>query len=359
MKLWTLTTSSPRSAAARAARAQRSGWHGIGVTDSQNLAGDVWVALTSMADATDRIELGTAVTNPVTRHPAVTAAAAQSVAAIAGGRVTVGIGRGDSALAHLGRAPARVEVLERYISALRTYLRGGEVAFDDLGFSESTAPDVATLGLADTPNSSRLLWRREDDPHISVEVAATGPRVIAAAARTADRIIFALGADEARLQWGIETAHAARVDAGLDPEGIEFGAYVNVVAHPDIEVARSLVAGSLTTFARFSVMHGKVSGPADDSEREVLQNLRDSYDMTTHTRSDSAQAGSLTPEFIDRYAIVGGPQHCISRLEALESIGIEKLIVIGSSPGSDIDEAHRAENTIANDVLPAFDDTRT
>ena len=76
MKLWTLVTSSPRSAARRAEEAERAGWHGLGVTDSQNLAGDAWVALTAMARVTDRLELGTSVTNPVTRHPAVTAAAA-------------------------------------------------------------------------------------------------------------------------------------------------------------------------------------------------------------------------------------------------------------------------------------------
>ena len=44
MKLWSLTTSSPSGLARRAERAERDGWAGIGVTDSQNLAGDAWVA---------------------------------------------------------------------------------------------------------------------------------------------------------------------------------------------------------------------------------------------------------------------------------------------------------------------------
>jgi len=42
----------------------------------ENLAGDARIALGVAASATDRIELGTSVTNPVTRHPAVAAAAA-------------------------------------------------------------------------------------------------------------------------------------------------------------------------------------------------------------------------------------------------------------------------------------------
>ena len=97
--------------------------------------------------------------------------AAHALAVESGGRVTIGIGRGDSALAHLGRAPASVAHTERYVRVLRLYLRGEPVSFDDLGFSESTAPDVATLGLADTPSASRLVWRAADDPVVTVEVA--------------------------------------------------------------------------------------------------------------------------------------------------------------------------------------------
>jgi 5,10-methylenetetrahydromethanopterin reductase len=113
---WALQTSSARSAPTRAARREAEGWDAMGVTDSQNLAGDAWVALTAAAARTTTLKLGTAVTNPATRHPAVTAAAASA----AGDRVSIGIGRGDSALAHLGRAPASVADLDRYVHAVRT-----------------------------------------------------------------------------------------------------------------------------------------------------------------------------------------------------------------------------------------------
>ncbi len=354
MKLWTLVTSSPRTATRRAEEAEADGWHGMGVTDSQNLAGDAWVALAAMAGVTDRLELGTSVTNPVTRHPAVTAAAALSVAVLAGDRVVIGIGRGDSALAHLGRAPAPVGLFERYLRALHSYLRGEPVAFDDLGFSDATAPDVATLGLADTPEHSRLVWHRDTDPLVTVEVASTGPKVIGAAARSADRVVFALGADPERLAWGIETARAAREQAGLDPAGIEFAAYLNIVAHPDVDEARAMVAGGLTTFARFSVMHGTVQGPVDDGQRAVMERLHSSYDMKNHTRTGSEQTKALTPEFIDRYSIVGPPAHCVTRLQELEALGITKAICIGPSVGSDRDRAGEARRHMVGDVIPAF-----
>ena len=353
-QLWTLTASSPHSIERAAERAEAAGWHGLAVVDSQNLAGDSYVALTLAARATERIGLGTAVTNPVTRHPAVTASAIASVQVASGGRACLGIGRGDSSLAHLGRAPAGVRVLERYLEALQAYLRGEPVPFDALGFHEQVAPDVASLGLSDSPEKSRILWLDKSLPKVPVEVAATGPRVIAAAARHADRVMFALGADPERLAWGIETARHAREEASLDPDALGLGAYLNVVAHPDHDVARALVRGGLTTFARFAVMHGEVAGPATDEQSAVLGALHRGYDMKQHTRADSPQAELLPPAFVDRYAVVGDADRCRQRLADLAALGLERLVLIGPTAGADRDAAREAEQLLAAEVLPAF-----
>ena len=49
LELFTLGVSSARSIAASAERAEAAGWHGLSVVDSQNLAGDAWVALSIAA----------------------------------------------------------------------------------------------------------------------------------------------------------------------------------------------------------------------------------------------------------------------------------------------------------------------
>ena len=354
LELYTLGVSSARSIAAQAERAEAAGWHGLAVVDSQNLAGDAWVALSIAASHATKLGLATGVTNPVTRHPAVAAAAAASVQVQSGGRVTLGIGRGDSALAHLGRAPAPVATLDRYLQALQAYLSGKPQDFEALDFHPLSAPPVAELGLADTPDASRLLWIDPALPKVPVDVAATGPRVIATAARHAERVMFALGADPERLRWGIETARSARREAGLDPEGVACGAYVNLVCHPQVEVARRLVSGGLSTFARFAVMHGKPTGPVDDAQREVLAKVHDAYDMKSHTRVGAPQATALTPAFIDRYAVVGPPDTCIARLRELEALGLSRLTLIGPTAGADRDAARVAEKALAAEVLPAF-----
>ena len=75
----------------------------------------------------------------------------------------------------------------------------------------------------------------------------------------------AQGADPERVAWAIAMARRAREDAGLDPDAISLGAWVNVAAHPDTDTARGLVSGSLATFARFNAMHGSSSGPLSAS----------------------------------------------------------------------------------------------
>ena len=347
MQLWTLTYSDPDHARKAAIRAEQAGWHGMVVVDSQNLAPDSYVALTAAALSTTRLGLGTGVTNSVTRHAAVTAAAAGAVQRVSGGRMVLGIGRGDSALAHLGRAPARLAGFERYLRNLGTYLSGEAVAFEDLAFDDDVAPPVSDLGLADHPSSSRIGWLGSGAPRVPVEVAATGPRVIEMAARHADRVMFTLGAHPERLRWGIERARAARSDTAI-------GAYVNLVCHPDRATARALVRGSLTTFARFSVMHGEAQGPLDVEERETLRNLHAGYDMKQHTRADSQQAELLSADFIDRFAIAGPADHCVERLRELSALGIDKVITTGPTAGADPAEARRAMALLDAEVVPEF-----
>jgi 5,10-methylenetetrahydromethanopterin reductase len=335
----------PTSIARFAERLEADGFAGLAVVDSQNLSGDTYVSLALAARATSRLGLATGVTNPYTRHPAVTASAIASVQAVSGGRAVLGIGRGDSALAHLGLAPAPVAVFEAYLRRLQGYLRGEDVAFDDAGDVAS----VDALGLGDQPAASRLEWIA-GLPKVPVDVAATGPRVIELAARLADGITFAVGADAERLEWAIATARAA-APAGSP---LSFGAYVNVAVHPDVDVARRLVAGGMSTLARFNVMHGRTVGPFDAGSEAMLGELGRRYDMTRHTQSGSPQAEALAPEFIDRYGVVGPPDAVIERLGQLRGLGIERFMLLGAwAPGLEA-ERRVARRLLADEVIPAL-----
>ena len=344
-EIWTTGIPDPRTITRHAQAAEAAGWDGFAVVDSQNLTADCWVGLAIAAGATKTIGLGTAVTNPVTRLPALTACASASVHIASGGRVTIGIGRGDSALSHLGKAPASVAALEHYLKVLQAYLRREEIDFADLGLDADLAPDVESLNLKTRAMASRVNIVPADLPKIVVEVSSTGPKVIEAAARQADRVMLAVGADPKRIAWGVETAKAMNPD-------VRIGAFVNCVADDDVDVARDLIRGGMSTFTRFSTMHGTPTGPVDDVERETMAKLIETYDMTHHTQAGSRQAEALSPEFIDRFGIVGSPEACADKLNDLVAMGLDKLIIVGPSLGSDRDKALAAMARFPAEVLP-------
>ena len=353
-EMWTVGVGLPGMAARSAVAAEAAGWDGLAIVDSQNLSGDVYVALTMAAQATTTLKVAPGVTNPYTRHPAVTAGAIASVHGESGGRAVLGIGRGDSALAHLGLSPASVPYFENYVARVQGYLRGDEVDFQD---ETTTGPSaVDELGLSAAPTASRLSWLNPSLPKVPVHVVATGPKVIAVAARHGDGVNAAVGADPERVAWALDTARKARADAGLDPETVSYGAFVNVVCDPDIDAARHMIRGGLSTFARFSVMHGTPTGPVSDEQRDVLTSVHGAYDMTRHTMSGSAQSQLLTDSFVDRFGVTGDGPHCVERLRQLTDLGLERLVIVGPSIGSDPDRARAARDRFQAEVLPAFHD---
>ena len=346
--MWTFAYPDVRQIGEYARRAEEAGWDGISVGDVQSVSGDMYVAMTLAAMATERIKIGSDVTNPLTRHPVITAGAIASVQRVSDGRAVLGIGRGDSALAHVGHAPVYTKLFEGYLKALQAYLRGDGVPFDELTFGRGMAPHVDTLGLAEAPDDSRLTWLEPRDAKVPIAVSASGPRVIGAAARYADIVMLAVGADLRRLHWGSELVRNARREAGLDPEGIRIGVYLSVACHPDVEVARGLTP-ELDTFVRFSNMHGKTNGPVTQQDQEVLTAVHRNYDVRDHSSS-----AVLPAEFVDRYAIVGPPDECIRRIRQVVDMGFDRLVVYGPTVDEVEGEKKLAADLMVKEVLPAF-----
>jgi 5,10-methylenetetrahydromethanopterin reductase len=92
--------------------AEGSGFDMLTCGDSQSLWAECFSMMTYAATLTSRPDLAITVSNPKTRHPAVTAAAGASVQQIAGGRFRYGIASGDSALRNIGVTPATVDDIE-------------------------------------------------------------------------------------------------------------------------------------------------------------------------------------------------------------------------------------------------------
>ena len=340
----------PDQIAARARQAETDGWDGVKLADTQCLYGEPFVMMTAGVIATEHLQFSISASNPMTRHPAVAAAGIASIATIAPGRVHYGIGRGDSALAYVGGAPASVSSFERYLAAVRNYLHRVPVTFDAVREWRLTA-DVSTIQLGHAPDDSRLRWLDPSIPPVPIEIFATGPRVIAVGGRLADRVSLALGADVTRLGWAIDIARCARADAGLDIAGLSLGAVVPIGVADEISRARRSVVNMVASAGRFAVISGRVVGPVTDVQRLVYDAIGRSYDMNHHGGNGS-QIDVLTDEFIDTYAIVGPPSACVERILELVELGIDHVML--SPPLGDASEEDRRDGyrRLVDEVLP-------
>lgn len=330
-----LTFPIPGAAPALGAIAEDNGFDGILFADTQNLAGDVYSELALVAKATSKLKLGTGVTNPVTRHPSVTATAIATLQVESSGRAVLGIGRGDSSLAYIGRPPATPNEFEIYLKQVQAYLRGDPVNLN--GF-ESRNAWIANLVRAKVP----------------LDVAATGPKVIDIGVRNAERVTFAVGASPARLNSAIETARRCAADAGIDSTAISFGAYVNVAVNEDISLARKLVRGGTASFAHFSGMRGAKTETLPTGERAVAEHLGANYDMAGHGMAGAKHQSAVPDDFVDKFAIAGPAGYCTDRLIELIELGLERIVVVAGSRDAD-PAAYVASNVaLATEVIPVL-----
>ena len=186
---------------ARAVRtAEGYGFDEVWMPDSPLLWRDVFGALTAAALGTERIGLGTAVTTVATRHPAVLASAARTLAELAPGRFTLGLGVGDSSVVPLGlRASSRAE-LTAGVAQVRALLAGDEWPYQG-------------------GTGARL---RDPAPGVPLHLAASGPRNLRLAGEIADGVILLSGVSPRTLAAATERVRAGLRAAGRTDAGFAF-----------------------------------------------------------------------------------------------------------------------------------------
>jgi 5,10-methylenetetrahydromethanopterin reductase len=320
MELWLHAFAFPGRVAEWARQAEQWGFTGLLLADSQNLTADIWVELALAGAATSRLRLGPGVTNPLTRHLAVTASAAATLQEETGGRATLGFAQGDSALSQVGLKRLSVSEFEHALSFLQGFLRGDEVQLDGI--------------------TSAIRWlAHSQQPKVPVHVAATGPRTIRAAARHAEGVDLTVGAEPERVRRGVASAREAR------PAGLVMGAYVNVAVDPDRDRARDLVRGSAATFARFSA-------ESDQRDTRDAERVSRDYRREQHGQAAATFAQQLDEQFIDRFAACGRPDVVRDRLAELAACGLDRIIVVPCSLDTDRETLFRSTELFAREVMP-------
>ena len=111
------------------AEAEALGYDRFGIWDSPALFREPWVTLASVARDTERIRLGTWVTNPVSRHPLVTGVRDGDARRPRSRPHLLGIGAGGTGVWHLGAREATLDTLRDYVRPIRGLLAAGQAAY--------------------------------------------------------------------------------------------------------------------------------------------------------------------------------------------------------------------------------------
>ncbi len=241
------------------AEAEALGYDRVGIWDTPALFREPWIVLATCAGATQRMSLGTWVTNPLSRHPVVTASALASLDDIAPGRVYLGIGSGDTGVSHLGMKAAPLAALETYVLAVRRLLEQGEADYNG--------------------ETVRLRWARRSIP---ILMAAHGPRSLRLAGRVADGVICGLGVTPEVVAGCLALIDEGARSAGRRLEDLEvwFVAFWFVDERPGVAQAQG--AWAATSLASHFARTGVEGKFVPDAYKDAIQEVGRHYDKITH-----------------------------------------------------------------------------
>ncbi len=293
----------PASFVAMVREIESLGFDHLWLTDSSLHARNCYVYLTLAAVNSSRIRLGTAVTNPVTRHPAITAAAAATVDELSAGRAILGIGAGDRPLLALGRKPCSPADLADAIEAIRALWSGDEVTVTAPGFSLDHA---------------RLRFGAR--PGLPVYVSASGPRTLELAGGLADGVILLIGLFPEAITWALEHIDRGARAAGRARPHTALFAYGAISDHPDdaLEAGRSIAAWFPQTAPHLCTLAGLPDA--------IVRAVRASY--AGGEFQEAQIASRLLPDsFVRKMALAGDADDAAARIRGVLGAGVDSVHV--------------------------------
>jgi 5,10-methylenetetrahydromethanopterin reductase len=324
----------PRSVAAAVADARRAedvGFSLVGVADSQSVFRELYTTMALCAQATRRVRIGPAVTNPLTRHPAVAASGMATIDEIAAGRAFFGLGSGDSAILNLAERPATLADLRAYVEAVRALQAKGETTWRG--------------------RTARLTWAPRAVP---IYLSAEGPRTLELAGEIADGVIVNVGLEPALVRDAVAHIQAGARRAGRDPSAIDRWTLVRANVTDDVtagieEITMELASNAHHVF-RFTLEDKHVPGDLADAIRRVQKG----YQPAAHEAlgpSPNAKLLEAEPDLraylADRFAAVGPAAVCAEKLRGVVEAGISGLLVTGF-----VADRTRLIRTLGEQVLP-------
>lgn len=280
-----------------AVEAERLGFDRCWVYDEGLATRDLYVTMTAIVQATDRLEVGPGITNAYTRHPAQTAAAIATLDELSGGRAFLGLGAGGSlTLDPLALERIRpLETVRRTIEACRGLFAGEAVDLDGPTFSL---------------RSARLGWARPDLP---IWLAGRGPRMLDLGGATTDGVMLDF------IHKPSLGDYVDRVRAGSRRTGNRAGICYSTMVVTDDDALETVRPHMTYRLVDSPAEVRDALGMSDDDVATIRAALADGLD---------AAARHVPDEWVLPFVIAGTVDECAAELADLaERHGLDEFLI--------------------------------
>jgi 5,10-methylenetetrahydromethanopterin reductase len=292
---------------------------------------ECYIGLASVAMRTRRLLLGTGVTDPYSRHPAITAASIATLDELSAGRAILGLGLGGAGFRELGiQKTLPVAALRESIGMMRRLWRGERVTLDGKVVS------VSNGWLEFAPARSE----------IPIYIATQGEQISRLAGELADGVLIANTTTEQGLEFYLRRIAEGAAKTERTLRNIDINLRWEICISPDEAAAvlvmrRRLAQRLINGYPNWGFL--KQLGVNVTPEFEALAARRDS------TLLDQA-VEALPMEVVDANMLAGNAERVASRIAPLlrpEVTGV--TIRPHACPATGIEEVMRS---FVEDVMP-------
>ncbi len=334
--------------------AEDNGFDTVWITDHYNNR-NVYSVLTALAMNTNKIMMGTGVTNPVLVSPAWTSAAILTINEISEGRAFLGIGAGDKAtFAKLGFGFDKpLTKIKNAVADIQTLTRDGKLETGaKLGFKtfkhkcgvllnnkqiKAAKKEPMTCEKCGQPVSKDSFIKG-----LPIYVGAQGPKMLQFAGSTADGVL--INASHPKdFVFAMKMIKQGAEEAGRKMEDIDVAAYASFSADPDATAAKkaaAIVVAFITVGSPPNVLEGH------GIKQEDVNKLNDALKKGDF----GALAASVNEDMLEAFTVAGNAEACIERIKGLHKIGVTQ-VVVGSPIGP---KKETAIPYIAENILSQF-----
>jgi 5,10-methylenetetrahydromethanopterin reductase len=303
---------------------ERLGYRQLWYTDVR-LFRECYVGLAALAAHTTRLQLGPGVTDPFSRHPAVTAATIATLDELSGGRALLGLGVGGTGFRELGIATRLpVAALRETVEVVRRLLAGEQ---------------VTVQGKVVSLQEGRLQFTplRRDVP---VYVATHGAQVMRLAGEVADGVLLANTLEPSAIAFYLDQLRDGAAKGGRGLDALDVCLRFEVCLDADEAAARRVMRRRVAARLVAGYPHWEFLERLGLELPEAFTALAAAKDPR---RLDEA-AALLPDAAVDRTVLAGGPERVAAAIARAVTPEVTSVTI----------RPHAAPGRTVADVLTAF-----